>query len=115
VSVEDVREGPRREKIVAVSINEKFDCPQLEFESGDVFSLNVTNTRIMNRAYGPESDYWINQIIDLCLGHYTDNKDGKEKETVTVHPVSVRQPSPDDGGEKAKASRRDDLSDDIPF
>jgi len=96
VTLDDVRNGPRQEKIVAVTINERFNCPELEFESGDVFSLNVFNTRVMNRAYGPESDYWIGQIVELRLGHYIDNKDGQKKETVTLHPVSVRQPSGDD-------------------
>ena len=115
MTVDDVREGPRQEKIVDVSISEKFDCPVLEFENGDQLSLNMTNTRAMNRAYTTESNNWIGQIVELSLGHYVDYKDGKEKETVALHPISVRQPSADNGGTKALPSRRDDLDDSVPF
>ena len=118
VKPEDVRDGPRQEKIVNVYISEKFKCPVLDFESGDQLSLNMTNTRAMNRAYTTESDNWLEQVVELSLGHYTDNRDGKEKETVVVRPISVRQPSPDNGGGKAITPRlppRDDLKDDVPF
>src|SRR5215510_9636855 len=32
---EDLRDGPRTEVIIGVTINEKHKCPVLEFESGD--------------------------------------------------------------------------------
>src|SRR5262245_2013212 len=115
VSVEDVHGGPRQEKIADVFIHAKFSCPVLDFESGDQFTLNVTNTRAMNHAYGTESNNWIGQVVELSLGHDVDHKDGKEKETVALHPISVRQPSTDNGGTKALQSRRDDLNDEIPF
>jgi hypothetical protein len=122
VRPEDVRDGPRQEKIVNVFISEKFKCPVLDFESGDQLSLNMTNTRAMNRAYTTESDNWLEQEVELSLGHYTDysGQTPEEKETVLLRPVSVRQPSADNGGTKVQAvprlpSRRDDLDDDIPF
>jgi hypothetical protein len=120
VRPEDVRDGPRQEKIVDVSINEKFDCPVLHFEAGDHFSLFGTNARTMNRAYTSESNNWLGQVVELGLGHYTDYRGEKpeEKETVVVRPISVRQPSPDNGGMKgavALPSRADDLDDEIPF
>ena len=70
--------------------------------------------------YTTESDNWLGQEIELSLGHYTDFRDGNEKETIVVRPISVRQPSPDNGGTKAQAVpalplRRDDLDDEIPF
>src|SRR5215469_2463987 len=115
VRPEDVRDGPLQQKIVDVSVNEKFDCPVVHFESGDHFSLFSTNARVMNRAYTTESSNWLGQVISLSLGHYTDNK-GEEKETVVLKPVSVLQPSADNGGTKAALpSVRDDPEDEIPF
>jgi hypothetical protein len=121
VKPEDVRDGPRQEKIVNVYISEKFKCPVLDFESGDQLSLNMTNTRAMNRAYTTESDNWLEQEVELSLGHYTDYSGEKpeEKETVVLRPISVRQPSPDNGETKAQAAPRlpprDTLDDEIPF
>ena len=122
VKPEDVRDGPRQEKIVNVYISEKFKCPVLDFESGDQFSLNVTNTRVMNRAYTTESDKWLQQVVELLLGHYTDysGKTPEERETVVLRPISVRQPSPDNGGAKAqevapRLPARDEFDDEIPL
>jgi len=115
VRPEDVRDGPRQEKVADVSINEKFDAPVLHFESGDQFMLFPTNARTMNRAYTYESNKWLEQVVELSLGHYTDNK-GEEKETVVLKPISVLQPSADNGGTKAALpSVRDDLDDDVPL
>jgi hypothetical protein len=115
VRPEDVRDGPLQEKIVDVSISEKFECPALHFETGNQFLLFNANARVMNRAYTTESNNWLGQVIELSLGHYTDNR-GEEKETVVLKPVSVLQPSADNGGTKAALpSRRDELDDEIPF
>ena len=115
VRPEDVRDGPLQEKIVDVSISEKFECPALHFETGNQFLLFNANARVMNRAYTTESNNWLGQVIELSLGHYTDNR-GEEKETVVLKPVSVLQPSADNGGTKtALPSRRDELDDEIPF
>ena len=35
IKPDDVRDGPRQEKIVNVYEHEKYGCPVLEFESGD--------------------------------------------------------------------------------
>jgi hypothetical protein len=115
VRPEDIREGPLQEKIVDVSISEKFECPALHFETGNQFLLFNANARVMNRAYTTESNNWLGQVIELSLGHYTDNR-GEEKETVVLKPVSVLQPSADNGGPKAALpSVRDDMDDNIPF
>jgi hypothetical protein len=59
---------------------------------------------------------WLGQVVELSLGHYTENKTGMEKETVVLKPISVLQPSADNGGTKAALpSLRGDLSDDMPF
>ena len=115
VRPEDVRAGPRQEKVEDVSINEKFDCPVLYFDSGDSFLLFQANARAMNKAYTYDSNQWLNQVVELSLGHYTD-ANGIEKETVILKPISVLQPSADNGGTKAALpARADDLDDSIPF
>lgn len=120
VRVEDVRDGPRQEKILSASINERFDCPELTFVSGGSFLLNNRNTGTLNRAFGSESDGWIGKTIELSLGRYTDNRDGQEKETVVVRAISVRQLSADNGGMKQppppppRSARRDDLVEEEP-
>jgi hypothetical protein len=115
VKPDDVRDGPRREKVADVSINDRYDCPVLHFESGDSLMLSPPNSRAMCRAYTTDSNKWLEQEVELTLGHYMDKK-GEEKETVVLSPISVRQPSADNGGTKAALpSRRDDLNDETPF
>jgi len=120
VRPEDVRDGPRQEKVVDVSVDEKYDCPVLHFNGGDRFTLFQANARTMCRAYTTESNNWLGQVVELSLGHYTDYRGEKpeEKETVLLRPISVWQPSPDNGGMKgavALPSRSTDLDDEIPF
>jgi len=51
----------------------------------------------MGRAYTTKSNMWLGQVVELSLGHYTENKTGMEKETVVLKPISVLQPSADNG------------------
>jgi hypothetical protein len=118
VKPDDVRNGPRQEKVADVSINERYDCPVLHFESGDSLMLSPPNSRTMCRAYTKDSNSWLEQTVELALGHYIDNRGPtpEEKETVVLKPISVLQPSADNGGTKAALpSVRDDLDDEIPF
>jgi hypothetical protein len=116
IKPDDVRDGPRQERIIAVLENTKYDCLQLELESGDQFSLNMGNTRALQKAYGFESNNWLDAVIELSLGHYKDWGTDTEKETVVLRPVSPRKSSPDNGGTKApRPSARDELNDEIPF
>ena len=113
---DDVRDGPVQEKIADVSISDKYDAPVLHFENGDTLLLSPPNSRTMGRGYTTKSNMWLGQVVELSLGHYTENKTGMEKETVVLKPISVLQPSADNGGTKAALpSLRDDLSDDMPF
>jgi hypothetical protein len=64
VRPDDVRDGPRQETIVDVSINERYDCPVLHFESGDSLMLSPPNSRIMGRAYTTKSENWLRQVVD---------------------------------------------------
>jgi hypothetical protein len=117
IKPDDVRDGPRQERIIHIYESEKYSCPVLEFESGDQLSLNAGNNRILCKAWGFESDDWLDQELELSLGHYKDWRSDppEEKETVIVRPISVRKPSAGNGGETAVARRAAVLDDEIPF
>lgn len=118
IKPDDVRDGARQERIINVSVSEKYDNLVLELESGDQLSLNPITTRILNRAYGIESDDWRGHVVELSLGTYT-TRDGEAKETVTVKPVSLRQPGAGNGGDAATRkpvpAPRADMDDEIPY
>jgi hypothetical protein len=120
IEPEDVRDGPRQERIANVYIHQKFKCPVLTFESGEEFLVNQTNCRALNRTYGTESDLWLGQLIQLSLGHYMS--DDEEKETVALKPISRPQPSVGNGNPetaqaipKPRPPARDPMDDAIPF
>jgi len=122
IKPDDVRDGPREERIVNVYESDKYNCPVLDLESGDQISLNNTNVRTLCKAWGVESDDWIGQTVQLELGYYSDwRKDPPEqKETVVVRAISTRQPSSGDDGAKplpppTPRLSRSDLDDEIPF
>jgi hypothetical protein len=104
---DDVRDGPRQERIASVNPAGKFDRLQLDFESGAQFSLNITNARVLAKAYGSESDAWLGHVIELSFGIYVFN--GEEKETVVVKPISSAN------GGNPKPPPRDTINDEIPF
>lgn len=111
---EHVREQPKRVRIV--DVGEGTYGLVLTLEDSEKFSLNQTNTRILAKAYGSETDFWLNHVIELELGFYTDNKDGEQKETVLVRPVSRPPPTATTGnGQEEPKSLQQDLSDDLPF
>jgi len=121
IKPEDLHEGPRLEKIVEVSENEKHGCAVLLFESGDQLYCWNNYTRVLNKAWGYDSDNWIDQELELSLGHYTDKKTDTEKETVVIRAVSPAKPGAfDSAPSKAitsgkAAPPRNDMDDDIPF
>ena len=84
IKVDDVRNGPVRKRIGAVTLG-KWDKPNLVFEDGDVLSVNATNNRTLRRAYGNESDGWIGKEIELSLGEIKFQ--GEPREAVLVRPI----------------------------
>src|SRR6516164_1604532 len=58
LSLDDVVDGPIRGEIVHVELG-SFDKPVLTFSNGCRFSLNVTNSQALIKAFGKESDDWI--------------------------------------------------------
>ena len=79
IKPEDLHDGPRLEKIVDVSENEKHGCAVLQFESGDQLYCWNNYARILSKAWGYDSEYWLDQELELSLGHYTDRKTDTRK------------------------------------
>jgi hypothetical protein len=87
-----------------------------DLESGDQLSLNPITTRVLAKAYGTESDHWPGHVIELSCGQYT--KDGEEKETVVLKPISL--PPHSSANEKGAVQTTEPagsigLTDEIPF
>ena len=112
IKPEDLYEGPLLEKIINVSEHEKFGCPVLQLESGDQFYCWNNHVRVLNKAWGYDSENWIGQELELSLGHYLDKKTETQKETINIRAVSPPKPAIVAG---ALPSRRADMDDDIPF
>jgi hypothetical protein len=89
LKVADVKDGPIRETIAGVREG-KFKKPDLIFESGSILSVNPTNVATLIRAYGDESDGWINKEIELSLGEV--EFEGKPQEMVKLKPISAEIP-----------------------
>jgi hypothetical protein len=125
IMADDVRDGPRIEKIISVYISEKHDVPVLELESGDTFMCWHSNGRKLARAYGFNSDDWRGHTIQLELGSYVDRKTGETKETVDLTPISSRDGNAGDGPQRVDPAKlpaplkrhatEEDLDDEIPF
>jgi len=89
VKVADVRDGPIQERIVAVREG-KYEKPDLVFLSGNILSLNVTNNEILSRAFGDNSDNWLDREIELYLGEI--DYQGKPQEAVKARPLDEKIP-----------------------
>jgi hypothetical protein len=98
--VADVRGGPLRMRIAGVREG-KFEKPDLIFTSGDVLSLNSTNNQAPMRAYGRDSDSWIEKEVELFLGEI--EYQGKPQEAVLVRPVTPAE------------KKAGDMDDEVPF
>jgi len=107
VKVDDVRDGPIQGQIAEIKEG-KYEKPDLVFESGDVLSLNATNTQILIRAYGTNSDYWIGKMVEMFLGKAKFN--GTYNDSVLVRAIS-----PSSKAANADKAVDQDPSDAIPF
>ncbi len=98
-------------EIAVIKENEKFGKLDLVSETGDHLGLNATNTRILMKNYGPDTDRWVGQTIELTRGII--QYQGKDQAAILIKPVSP----PIDTGEKVKAKKKlkDELDDQVPF
>ena len=85
IKVIDLADGPIPERIAGARMG-KYEKPDLLFESGDVLSLNQTNNDILRRAYGDDSDDWIEKDVELYQGQI--KYQGNMQDAVMVRPIS---------------------------
>jgi hypothetical protein len=109
IRVDDVRDGPISVQVALIKEG-KFDKPDMIFETGEILSLNATNTKILVRAYGPDSEAWIGKQIDLALGQVEFQK--KLQDAVIVKPISPPIATTE---KAAAAAKMTEMNDEIPF
>jgi hypothetical protein len=97
--------GPFKAAIVAVERNEKYDKLDVSLDDGSVLSLNATNCGRLVRAYGAETDSWIDKEVELHVGELEYN--GVMKEAVLVKPISPSS--------RKEAPAKPPFDDDSPF
>jgi hypothetical protein len=103
IKLNDVFDAPIRGTIASVEEDERFGKPVLTFESGEKFSVNSTNNRILLRAYGKHDTDWIGKEIELYAGEVEFQK--KMQPAVIVRPISP----------PLKAAEEAEMDDSIPF
>jgi hypothetical protein len=82
----------------------------LEFDDHTVLPLNVTNTRVMARAYGDDYGEWGGKEVELSVGETTF--EGEPTETTILKPISPATPKKPP---KPKGARGDGMDDEMPF
>ena len=102
---EDIGATPIMLTIVHVAKG-KWEKLDLTFNDGSKLSLNNTNGRAIARAWGYESDDWIDKQVELSVG--LTNYKGEQQESVLLKPITPVTP--------AKPTRKSDpLDDDVAF
>jgi Family of unknown function (DUF5906) len=105
---EDVEEGPRHVRIAKIE-DGRYDKPVVTFDDNSRLSLNVTNSRVLGRAYGTDSRDWIGMEVEWYLGEIEYNKEPKA--SVLIRPLT----SPAAARTPAKPQLDRDMDDEIPF
>lgn len=105
LKVEDIKlTGPVR--LIITDISEgRYGKPDITFNDGSRLSCNATNSRVLVKAYGKESDDWIGKLVKLELGEI--DYQGQARESIIVKPLSPPVES--------EAPPKPDLNDEIPF
>jgi hypothetical protein len=86
LKVDDVKaSGPIRVTIAGVSEGQ-FGKPDLAFHDRTQLSLNPTNGLVLARAYGMDSDDWLDKELELYVGETKYR--GEPQETILVKPIS---------------------------
>ena len=119
IKLEDVRKQPLQFRIAGV-VTGKYDKPDLIFTSGERFSLNATNNRVLVRAFGVASEDWIDRAIELYEGEGEFNQEIKPMVCVRPIPETPETSFAADTSTKKpdkppKAKKRSDMDDEIPF
>jgi hypothetical protein len=103
IGLDDVVARPLRAVIIEVIPEGNFDKPELLLDSGQRFSVNVTNVKALIAAFGDEHTDWLGKRIELFAGFI--KYQGAERESVLVRAISPAK----------KAAPHDEMSDEVPF
>jgi len=112
LSLDDVKDGPIRGEIAAVSEG-GYKKLVLTFTNGLRFSLNATNCTEMIKALGSETDDWLGECVELYQGEalYQGEQVPSVRLTVlTRDPDEKKKPPP-----PQPKPKNSDLDDSIPF
>jgi hypothetical protein len=115
LKLKDVESGPIRATIGEVVLG-KYDKPDIIFTDGSKLSVNATNARVLNRAFGDQSEDWIGGKVELVAGE--TEYQGEMRESIVVKPISpVSKPdhAPVKSAKSSKASKASDMDDEITF
>jgi hypothetical protein len=82
----DVANAPRRAVIVDVTIGD-FGKPVLDLNTGEKLSTNATNVKTLIRAYGEDSQDWVQREVELYAG--TTNYKGEITNSVLIRPIET--------------------------
>jgi hypothetical protein len=93
----------------------RWDKLDLTFSDGSKLSLNNTNGWTIARAWGYESDDWIDKQVELSVGLTTYK--GEQQESVLLKPITPATPANALKPVKLPKQTRqsDPLDDDVPF
>ena len=103
IDLDDVLARPIWAVIVEVIPEGNFDKPELLLDSGQRFSVNVTNVKALIAAFGEEHTDWLGKRIELFSGFI--KYQGAERESVLVRATSPAK----------RTAPHDDMSDEVPF
>jgi hypothetical protein len=115
LKVQDVKGGPIRARIVRVDLG-KYNKPNIHLDDGNILSGNATNVRALCRAYGSDSEGWIDHEIELTLG--TIEYQGEDQEAIIVNPIAPSLKPKAEGAAKlpkAKSKLKSEMDDEINF
>jgi len=106
LKVEDIKaSGPQQVTIVDVRQGQ-YGKPDLMFDDGTRLGCNVTNGRALAKAYGFDSDDWVDKEVELVVGEI--EYQGKPQESILVKPISPPV-------ENKAPPKRDEPNDEVPF
>jgi hypothetical protein len=86
LKVDDLKaSGPIRVRITEVTEG-RYNKLDLTFHDKTRLSLNATNSRILARAYGMESEDWLGIEVELKVGQI--QYQGERQESIVINPLS---------------------------
>lgn len=97
IKLEDVENGPFTLTIMAVEEDSKFDKLNLVLDDGRKFSVNKTNCGTLVRAFGKDTNNWIDREVEFYRGplHYQGNeRDGVLVRALDGEAIEATNPRP---------------------